>query len=79
MKSITEKKWVKGISAREAGATDHYVQYYVVTEADVGTTRLNYRGYRYSDYTFKKDDIGRIVNMMWDNTGWTCWSFRHVR
>lgn len=48
---------------------------FVLEASDVGTTRYNYRGFGHSSFTFKAHHVGRIINVMTDDTAWTCWHF----
>lgn len=49
--------------------------HFEVEQRDVGVTRNNYGGYHHSSYTFKRSDVGRVIDVMTDGTAWTCWHF----
>ena len=74
MHAITEKKSHVGPCAQGHDVHDER-QRFVVEEKDIGTTRHNFRGSGYSQHTFRKDDVGRIIEVITIGTEYTSWYF----
>lgn len=73
MKAIGESYKVTAANAWGRNSTATH-QKFEITEEDVGTTHSSYLGYGRNSYTFTRADVGRIIIVMTDGTGWTCWS-----
>lgn len=55
--------------------TWRYEQLFEIEEKDVGTDRPNYLGHKHRTQTFTRSDVGRQIQVLTDNSDWTCWSF----
>lgn len=77
MKELGQRKYVVANNAwgRE---TRVWHQPFEVTQEDVGRTREHYLGYLHTTYTFTEKDVGRVIVVMTDDKGWTCWSFQNM-
>lgn len=74
MQPITEKHTRTDANAWGRPVTIE-AQQFCVAESDVGTKRAHYLGHDYAYYTFTKADVGRLIEVQSDGTGWTCWYF----
>lgn len=74
MKETTERIWTIGNNAW-GGDGSCYRQRLMIEQEDIGKPRNNYLGHRQAAYIFKTDDSGREIEIMSDNSNWTCWSF----
>lgn len=74
MKQIGEPKRVTAANALGQDSTCIHTQF-EIEESDVGTERNHYLGYGYQVRTFRRDEVGRKINVMHDGSGWTCWTF----
>jgi len=74
MKRVTDK--TRHYAANAQGQYGYsFRQVFEVEESDVNKAKANYRGHKYSDYQFRRGDIGKTITVYTDGTDWTCWSF----
>ena len=57
-------------------------QYHIVTRQrfeiekdDIGKVNRDYMGQNHEDYTYRHNDVSRILEKYWDNRGWKWWCF----
>ena len=73
MRQLTEKTPQRRGNAR-GGCDDIYVQEFEITADDIGHTKQHYLGHNHKSYTFTHRDVGKVIEVMSDDKGWTCWS-----
>lgn len=77
MKQLTEPKKQQSTSAW--GQTNHSIHtLYKIEPSDIGQARPHHRGFRHKTYTFQERDVGHVIDVLTDDTGWTCWFFTHI-
>jgi len=74
MKALTEKV---SQTANNAWGRPTYSEHqdFEVELTDAYTTRLHFRGNNHSQYKFRRGDVGKVITVYTDRTGWTCWVF----
>lgn len=74
MKQITEKE--KHYAANAFGQYGYsFRQKFEIETTDAGRLLGNYRGYKYSEHKFSHSDVGKVITVYTDGTGWDCWTF----
>ncbi len=75
MKTVSEGKPFSGPNAWGAW-TRHVEHDELVETSDVGTTRPHYLGFGHRHHKFLASDVGRVITVYTDASGWTCWAFK---
>ena len=74
MRQLCEKVGLKNLSNAWGRPDNSQRQAFAVEQGDVGQTRENYMGHNHGRYTFKPDDVGRVVEYI-TMPGYMCWCF----
>lgn len=74
MKRLTQPETRRGANAWGQSSVSIH-ELFEIEESDVGRTRENYRGFGHSSHRFSLRDVGRVIDIISDGTGWTCWFF----
>lgn len=74
MKKITEK--VAHQASNAWGRDQRFEsQEFVVEKSDVGHLRPHFGGFNHATHQMRQSDVGRIVIVYTDGSGWTNWIF----
>lgn len=74
MKQLTQ--WENKVGSSAWGNTVKYdMATFEVEDSDVNRQWDHYLGYKHREYQFTEADVGKVVLIQRDGTGWTCWSF----
>jgi len=74
MRKLTEKQLTRRNNAW-GGCDDIYVQRFEVTTEDINTRKPHWGGKNHKTCQFTHRDVGKTIEVMSDDKGWTCWSF----